>query len=475
MADTLTATLPFTYEEYSEWFDYHSEKFLQPALEEATNALNALLEVELNEPQRVRIRVGVGRVKSKTRTWKKINDKYAGEISSVADIPAVVDDLVGLRVVCTNKSDVDSLVEVLEGLEKYSDGDNPVLATDPGSNKDWRADPKDSGYRAYHLNLCTSVPHVTDRRPVICEMQIRTLLQDSWGELTHEDTYKPGAEVPPLVDTLSRRMADLMATLDDIAEDLRTELDRLAEDSIDSDSEEESTEASVQGTNGLPRAPELDTGENPTRKAAEAYLSERVAALDRPIPLPTLAWEVQREFGREISNGWLGYGSFKKMLASVVPEARVSPGPSAYVLPAGFDISSYDPDRPGVPRAISLLKDSDRSFPLIDSEHWPRIYAALADATHNLRWEGSPDIRNLNELTRVARDAAENTADEHISRGQLKYVAWALTITHHLRMNMSPRDIEDIFVDWMLARSTGMNLPQEDSDQIESWLRGKGI
>ena len=49
--------------------------------------------------------------------------------------------------------------------------------------------------------------------------QVRTVLQDSWGELTHEDTYSKAGESPPLVEILSTRMADLLAPAVSAAEE----------------------------------------------------------------------------------------------------------------------------------------------------------------------------------------------------------------------------------------------------------------
>lgn len=463
MINESQSKLSFSYDEFGTWFDEYSRQYLSPARDAAITALNEHLDAELQEPQRVRIRVGSGRVKSKTRTWKKLNDRYTDRVSTVSEIPQVVDDLVGLRVVCTNKSDVDRLVEILDELDEYSDGDEPVLATHSQSRKDWRNSPKESGYRAYHLNLCTSVSHATTRHPVVCELQIRTLLQDSWGELTHEDTYKPGAEVPTLVNTLSKRMADLMATLDDIAEDLRSQLDSIAEDSLAENGadEGESDES-------------LDGESNPTREAAIAFLRERTENLSWPIPLPTLAWEMEREFGGEISKGWLGYGTFTKMLNSVLPPAQLSPTSPLYVLPLGFDISTYSGRHPGFPRVVSLIKDADKAFPLVSSQHWPRIYSAVATATHQVSWTAPPDIRTLNELTRVAREVGSASLNERISRVQAHYVGFALLSSYTLITDMTAGQVESAFVERMLSRSASLGFQEEDAGQLESWLRGKG-
>lgn len=456
--------LPFTYEEYSDWFDDYAARFLVSAKAAAIAALNQHLDDELQEPLRVRVRVTPGRVKSKTRTWKKLNDRYRRRVTSLSEIPDVVDDLVGLRVVCTNRSDTDRVVELLEDLGEHTDGDEPVLAVVAGSVKDWRDSPKDSGYRAYHVNLCTSVPLATTRHPIVCELQVRTLLQDSWGELTHEDTYKPGAtDVPPLVTTLSRRMADLMATIDDVAEDLRSEIDSQEKQSLDS------------GPNTAGKAVGAPTQEtaSSTREAARAYLVERIAALKRPIDLATLAWELQREFGSEIAGDWAGYGTFKAMVESV-PDARVSHGPPSWAIPADFDLSAYDGRHPGFPRAVSLLKDADRYFPLIPSEQWPNLYEVFADATKQDAWLGPTTSSPFNELTKNARDSAAK-GEDRFSRAHIKYVTFALAAANSLKPNMSAEQVEEVIVKRVMERSADLGLSDGDAEQLEAWIRGKGM
>lgn len=48
---------------------------------------------------------------------------------------------------------------------------------------DYVSEPKDSGYRACHALLKVQID--SDGAPVIVEVQIKTLLQHAWGELTH--------------------------------------------------------------------------------------------------------------------------------------------------------------------------------------------------------------------------------------------------------------------------------------------------
>ena len=217
----------FSHDSFSIWFDEYAKKYLEPAREAAVKALNEHLNAEMPESQRVRVKVSPGRVKGEGRTWRKLQlPKYSLAVARLDDVPKVIDDLVGLRVTCNNKSDVQRVMEAIGLLPIYQDGSEPVLAREDGSLRDYIKNPKESGYRAMHVNLCTSVPSGLSRKVVTCELQVRTLLQDGWGELTHEDTYKAGSSPPPLVAMLSRRMADLLATVDGIADDVSQELDR---------------------------------------------------------------------------------------------------------------------------------------------------------------------------------------------------------------------------------------------------------
>jgi ppGpp synthetase/RelA/SpoT-type nucleotidyltranferase len=230
--DAPSAALPFDYSTFGRWYDAHRVAVLDPALVRAEAVVAGMLRDALSERDLARIRGPVGRVKSKPRTWRKLRGRrYVGRVDAVDGIPAVIDDLLGIRLTCTNRRDIDVAREVLDALPLADDGRAP-LWVDPGSERDYLDRPRPSGYRGWHVNLGLGVDVDGTRRPVTCELQVRTLLQAGWGELTHEDTYKKDGELPPLVEVLSRRMADLLSTLDDIAEDLRDELDRLDEAAV---------------------------------------------------------------------------------------------------------------------------------------------------------------------------------------------------------------------------------------------------
>lgn len=317
MSRIVTATSdgnPIGYAEFGTWYDAYRAAVLEPALDAASMSLESALVELLSDRDRTRIRSASGRVKSKSRTWRKINQpRYEGRISTLDDIPGVVDDLVGLRVTCINVRDIDMVQTALDALPRVP---GHGLWLDPTSERDYVSEPKESGYRGWHVNLGIAVDDIA----VLCELQVRTLLQDSWGELTHIDTYSKDGELPPLVDVLSTRMADLLSILDDIAEDLRTELDR-----IDQEIVSESDDRVLVAENAL-------AGQ---AADAAALLRNRWKALDRPTDLAALAWVLQREFGAEVSDDWFGHGSFKRFLRHAVPDGEISTGRQAYLLPGG--------------------------------------------------------------------------------------------------------------------------------------------
>lgn len=481
------------YDDFGTWYDGYRARVLEPALQAAWASLDEALDDVLSDRDLARIRKSQGRVKSKRRTWRKLRQpRYAERLGSVDDIPDLIDDLVGLRITCTNLRDIEMVQGALDTLPRRPGGSGG-LWLDPATERDYVIEPKESGYRGWHANLGLEVEVDGVAVPVVCELQVRTLLQDSWGELTHEDTYSKAGSLPPLVEVLSKRMADLFATLDDIAEDLRVELDRL-------------DEAAVAEGDDLDRVPPaMEDGSAEQAADAAAVLADRWRRLDRPTDLASLAWALQREFGAEISDDWFGHRSFKAFLRHAVPAGEISTGRQAYLLPAGHapeadevddadDVDDEDEapaapapdDEPDdsapsdhttrtIPAAAERLRHVDRGFPLLESEQWPALYEHLAEAWRALG-PREPSTRVVNQLTRSARDRAD-AAGKSISRRHLDYVAKAVLFADEERQQpMDATEIGELFATLTLQRMADLRLLGPKSRRgraaVRRWLRG---
>lgn len=101
----------------------------------------------------------------------------------------VVGDLIGARVICW-------FVDDCEGIHEFIRSSNHVTLL--GAPEDYISQPKASGYRSLHLTGEVGYDAVRRENGVVrvtndrmkCEIQIRTKLQDAWGDLTHEFHYK---------------------------------------------------------------------------------------------------------------------------------------------------------------------------------------------------------------------------------------------------------------------------------------------
>jgi ppGpp synthetase/RelA/SpoT-type nucleotidyltranferase len=325
--------LPFEFPQFDQWYQAYSKSVLEPARLTFVRLLTERVQRGVSELDRHRIRVSGSRVKSSLRTWAKLEKpQYRDRVGQIEDVPELIDDLVGMRIVCNNQSDI-ARVQDMIGALPHSEGLATFgLAAEVGSEKLYNQHPKDSGYRAYHVNLLTHVPGLDGLQVVRGELQVRTLLQDGWGELTHEDTYKPGVELPPLVTTLARRMADLLATVDDLAQDLRYELDCLAQSAV-----EDSRASAAPAPAGSEALPGTDTPPDPTdlRELLKTEAASLVASLREPTSLASIAARLQGTFGTSIRRDWAGYGTFKSLLLASVPGLNIVNAGPGYVVPAG--------------------------------------------------------------------------------------------------------------------------------------------
>lgn len=439
-----TSTPVMSYADFGAWYDEHRTAVLDPALEAASVALDALLADALSTRDLTRIRRSSGRVKSKRRAWRKLQRESRNSTSLAADdAPGLIHDLVGLRITCTNVRDIDMVQAVLETLPRSGTGRG--LRLDAASERDYVSEPKESGYRGWHINLTIDLDH--EPEPVTCELQVRTLLQDSWGELTHEDTYSKDGELPPLVEVLSKRMADLFATLDDIAEDLRTELDRIDEAVV------------AKGVTDV--SPDSDSAGLPaTGQAADAasLLRDRWTRIDRPTALASLAWELQKEFGAEVSDDWFGYGNFKRFLATALPEGEISTGRQAYLLPAEPEAPQAESDDgPDIPDAAEALRRIDQGFPLLQTEQWGNLFAQLADAWRSVGPIQATSARAVNRLTRSARDRSQ-ASGEPMARRNFDYVAKALLAREGAGEPLDAESIAASFATLTIQRMTDLRI-----------------
>lgn len=140
--------------------------------------INFLLEIKERHKTTVDIYNIDGRIKSVVSIEEKIK-KSNGKFSKVCDLQ----DVAGVRVICHCASDVDRFDSILneELKKKYTE-----IERQPRSGK--------SGYRGIHYIVKKEIKIDGKEEKLLCEIQLRTVLQDAWAIQSHLYNYKRKAE-----------------------------------------------------------------------------------------------------------------------------------------------------------------------------------------------------------------------------------------------------------------------------------------
>lgn len=98
----------------------------------------------------------------------------------VESISENLNDVAGIRVVCSFIDDIYTIAEMLT-----SQDDINLITV-----KDYIQNPKKNGYRSLHLILEVPVFFAEEKKPMRVEVQIRTIAMDFWASLDHHLRYK---------------------------------------------------------------------------------------------------------------------------------------------------------------------------------------------------------------------------------------------------------------------------------------------
>ncbi len=149
------------------------------------------------------------RVKDANESVRKFSRKYRAaleESGTAYDIRDYLTDLVGVRIVCLYEDELDKVAARVRERFEVIDTTDKVRAVENTESS--------FGYKGLHLDLRSS-PATPGRPPapvVSFELQIRTVIQDSWSVLDHKIKYKKAIPGP-----LKRRI-NVLAALFELAD-----------------------------------------------------------------------------------------------------------------------------------------------------------------------------------------------------------------------------------------------------------------
>ena len=154
------------------------------------------------------------RLKSQDSILKKMGRK--GIPVTLENMEREIDDIAGVRVICSFVEDVYMLADCL-----LQQDDITLL-----EKKDYIRYPKDSGYRSLHLIVQVPIFLQNEKRQMKVEVQIRTLAMDLWASQEHKLRYKksiPEDEEESISNELAE-CAQILSSVDTRMQALRTKL-----------------------------------------------------------------------------------------------------------------------------------------------------------------------------------------------------------------------------------------------------------
>ena len=142
------------------------------------------------------------RIKKPESIVKKL--KRNGYESSIENMVNCLNDIAGIRIVCSFTSDIYRLAEMIG-----KQNDLTVISV-----KDYIKHPKASGYKSFHM-LVTVPIFLSDRVvDTKVEIQIRTIAMDFWASLEHKIYYKFEGNAPAYISEELQECADIVSNLD---------------------------------------------------------------------------------------------------------------------------------------------------------------------------------------------------------------------------------------------------------------------
>ena len=172
----------------------------------ALKQINTKLEILNDEFQHVHQYNPIEHIKSRIKTSESIVKKLRrhGYESTIENMVKYVNDIAGIRVICSFTSDIYRIAEMIR-----LQNDIHVIAV-----KDYIRLPKASGYKSYHM-LVTVPVFLSDRTvDVKVEIQIRTMAMDFWASLEHKIYYKFEGNAPDYISRDLRECSGIVSMLD---------------------------------------------------------------------------------------------------------------------------------------------------------------------------------------------------------------------------------------------------------------------
>lgn len=182
----------------------------------ALKQIETKLEILNEEFQHVHCYNPIEHIKARLKTSESIVKKLKkhGYESTLDNMVKYVNDIAGIRIICSFTSDIYRLADIIRNQQ-----DIRVISV-----KDYITKPKKSGYKSYHMIVTVPV-YLSDRiLDTKVEIQIRTVAMDFWASLEHKLKYKKDIGGTGEIELQLKECADSIESLDYRMQEIRDKI-----------------------------------------------------------------------------------------------------------------------------------------------------------------------------------------------------------------------------------------------------------
>lgn len=201
--------------------DFQSFQELMMQYECAMLEIKTKLDVLNTELSLVNKRNPFETIKCRLKKPMSIYEKLQrlGEPLSVESIEKNLNDIAGVRVICSFPDDIYMLVDCL-----LAQDDIRLIA-----RKDYIKNPKENGYRSLHLILEVPIFLTREKKLMRVEVQFRTIAMDFWASLEHKLKYKKDIGNAESISEELFYCAELISQLDGRMQQIREKIEAKTE------------------------------------------------------------------------------------------------------------------------------------------------------------------------------------------------------------------------------------------------------
>lgn len=154
----------------------------------------------------------ISSIKTRLKSFPSISEKLArrGIDNSIESIEKNLNDIAGVRVICSFPEDVYKLADAL-----LKQDDIELI-----EKKDYIKNPKPNGYRSLHIIVGIPIFLAHEKRIMKVEIQLRTIAMDFWASLEHQLRYKKDT-------TFTNDMANELLECAEMSAELDNKMDML--------------------------------------------------------------------------------------------------------------------------------------------------------------------------------------------------------------------------------------------------------